>query len=460
MWQYNFTYLCHADQRKDHKYIDRYKDRRGNWQYVYAEDQASRAQNARRFQEQNSTYNRVDRILNKNTNSKAGSYKNIGNYRKSLELNKDFSNTNEAQNAREAAIAKGTATAQRNKREYSAQNYRTAMTNSRTAGAKNASEAGESDRYAREKRQNAIPSYLRNYTKGSAERQGARAKDLDDVEKRNKTSEYLKAATERNKKESATSRTVAAQNAREAAIAKGAETAQKSKTKSILNNATARYEASTSRTDAAQNAREAAIQKSANQTQWDNRAKEARDSADKRQTEIWKAARDQQVKAYRSMLNLDENKELRKALKKKDTKAVDKIIDQAERLAYDIGDHHNFSHFVELLENDKRWKESGVRRIGPIDRDNIERRQKFYDRHMGEIDTERTYDKVKDIYDKVKKGEDNVPSQGWLNSVALSLQKESFMGEELRPAGNIEKQRINQIKNMLNELARMRATGK
>lgn len=229
MWQYNFTYLCHADQRKDHKYIDRYKDRRGNWQYLYPED-----------------------IKKANSPDRSQRYSNV----------------NEAQNAREAAIAKGTATAQRNKREYSAQNYRTAMTNSRTAGAKNASEAGESDRYAREKRQNAIPSYLRNYTKGSAERQGARAKDLDDVEKRNKTSEYLKAATERSKKE--TSRTVAAQNAREAAIAKSAETAQKNKTKTILNNVTARYEASTSRTDAAQNAREAAIQKSAKQIQAKN----------------------------------------------------------------------------------------------------------------------------------------------------------------------------------------------
>ena len=85
MWQYNFTYLCHADQRKDHKYIDRYKDRRGNWQYLYPED----------IKKANSPYR-----------------------------SQRYSNVNEAQNAREAAIAKGAATAQRphNRLHYTYQN--------------------------------------------------------------------------------------------------------------------------------------------------------------------------------------------------------------------------------------------------------------------------------------------------------------------------------------------------
>ena len=39
MWQYNYDYLCH---KANYKYIDKYRDKRGNWVYIYNEPETGK----------------------------------------------------------------------------------------------------------------------------------------------------------------------------------------------------------------------------------------------------------------------------------------------------------------------------------------------------------------------------------------------------------------------------------
>lgn len=222
MWQYNHTYLCHAN---NYKYVDKYRDKRGNWQYVYPDDvpQKARTMSIRNDKPTNA--------LNKGYSGQ--DYGKSGNTR--------FANVKD----QISLDIKSRAAARENEKKAADKAYRKAAYNSAAAAQEAAERArGEAsgkgsqgynvrDDYKELIGKGGVGAAVRigKLTSSIANKHaapkmaGGHAKDAFDYDKAAKTSQMLKAATAK----AATSRTDAAQNAREAAIQKSAKQTQAGK---------------------------------------------------------------------------------------------------------------------------------------------------------------------------------------------------------------------------------------
>ena len=366
MWQYNYTYLCHAN---NYKYVDKYRDKRGNWQYVYPDDVP---QKARTMPISN---NRPTNALNKGYSGQ--DYGKSGNTR--------FSNVKD----QISLDIKSRAAARNIEKKKADVKYRQNVYKS----AGEAQEAAERARGEASGKGSQGYSMLGDYKEvvgkggiGAAVRfgevvsaaankhftpktAGKAAKDAYDYGKAAKTSNALKAATaklEADKKAAAERRVAESQNSREAAIQKSAKATQaRNEEKRVAD----MKERSKNNAWHDQTRREFEIQRAANKQLLSNESKKAEDNIKNLKKNIMKGdyeAADKNVKDLRNNeffandKNTSENiyKQLRdlttdekiKNKMEKDGVSVNYVSRQAGEGRYDLGEQR-IEHIYDELKD-------------------------------------------------------------------------------------------------------------